>query len=80
MKMKIAGIASVAIAGLALAGCSRAEPRSEEYFQAHLDEAHQVVAKRHAGSTRGEECGNADDAVQIANAEAQRDHFFMKDR
>lgn len=78
--MRILGFMFTIAATIALAGCSRAEPRSEEYFHAHLDEARQVLAKCRDGSTRGEECANADYAVQLAKAEAQRDHFFMKDQ
>ena len=78
--MKILPVTIAISATIVLAGCGRAEPRSEEYFHAHLDEARQVLAKCREGSTRGEECANADYAVQLAKAEAQRNHFFMKDR
>ena len=63
----------------ALAGCSE-RPRSEKYFGSHLDEARQVVADCRKGSVDAEECGNADYAVKLADAEEKRDHFFMKDR
>lgn len=78
--MKILPVMFAISATIALAACGRAEPRNEEYFHAHLDEARQIVAKCREDSTRGEECANADYAVQLAKAEAQRDHFFMKDR
>ena len=78
--MRTVGISFTIVAIIALAACGRAEPRSEEYFHAHLDEARQVVAKCQEGSTRGEECANADHAVQLAKAEAQRDRFFMKNQ
>lgn len=78
--MRALGVTCTITAAIALAGCGRAEPRSEEYFHAHLDEARQVVAKCRDGSTRGEECANADYAVQLANAEAQRDRSFGKNQ
>ena len=78
--MRISGAALTILATITLTGCSGAEPRSEEYFHAHLDEARQIVAKCRDGSTRGEECANADYAVQLADAEAKRDRFFMKDQ
>lgn len=78
--MRTLGAMFTIVTMIALASCGRAEPRSEEYFHAHLDEARQSVAKCREGSTRGEECANADYAVQLAKAEAQRNHFFMKDR
>jgi hypothetical protein len=62
-----------------LSACSR-QPRSEEYFAAHLDEARQIVAECQKGSAHGEECGNADYAIKLAHAEEMRDRFFMKDR
>jgi hypothetical protein len=75
MKLPLLAVATLAI----LSACNR-QPRSEEYFSAHLDEARQVVAECRRGSIRGEECGNADYAVKLARAQALRDHFFMKDR
>lgn len=60
---------------LALAACSQ-QPRSEEYFGAHLDEARQVIAGCRKGTVGGEECGNADYAVKLADAKEERDHFF----
>ena len=40
-----------------------AEPRSAQYFAAHLDEARQVVAQCAEGTARGDECANAEQAV-----------------
>lgn len=64
---------SVAATGIlaAIAGCS-AEPRSTEYFKAHLDEAKEVVDGCAAGSVRGDECANASFAVEEAKG---RDRF-----
>ena len=63
---------------LGVSGCD-GQPRSEDYFRAHLGEARRVVAQCHASTTRGEECGNADYAVRLAHAEAMRDRFFKAD-
>lgn len=60
-----------------LCGCSR-PPRSEEYFRAHLDEARRVVAQCRAGRIHGEECGNADYIVRLAEAEAMRDGLDLE--
>ena len=78
--MKTSGVMLTIAAATTLAACGRAEPRSGDYFHAHLDEARLVVARCRDGSARGEECANADYAVQLAKAEALRDHFFMKDQ
>lgn len=75
MKSPLLAVAILVI----LSACDR-QPRSEEYFSAHLDEARRVVAECRKGSIRGEECGNAAYAVNLARAQALRDHFFMKDR
>ena len=48
------------------------EPRGKPYFAAHLDEARQVVAGCAAGSVRGDECSNAEQAVVEAEG---RDRF-----
>ncbi|MGE4410163.1 hypothetical protein DFR49_3226 [Hephaestia caeni] len=45
----------------------KAEPRGTQYFAAHLDEARQIVAQCRDGSVRGDECANADAAVQEAD-------------
>lgn len=59
----------------ALPGCSKPEARSVTYFAAHLDEARTIVAACSAGSVRGAECGNADSAVQRADAAARFKRF-----
>ena len=40
-----------------------AGPRGMQYFAAHLDEARQVVAQCAEGTTRGDECASAEQAV-----------------
>lgn len=45
-----------------------AEPRSTQYFSAHIDEARRVVAGCQDGSVRGAECTNAGEAVTEADA------------
>lgn len=64
--------------GLALAGCTKAEPRSTQYFAAHIDEARKVVADCRDGSARGGECPNADLAVQEADARERLRRFFKR--
>lgn len=49
-----------------------AEPRGMQYFAAHLDEARQVVAQCAEGFVRGDECANAEQAVNEAEG---RDRF-----
>jgi len=41
MKTQVIGIA---LLGTALAGCGKEEPRSRQYFEAHVDEAREVYA------------------------------------
>lgn len=53
-----------------------AEPRSRQYFTAHIDEARQVVAGCRAGSVRGDECANADEAVVEADGRERFGKFF----
>jgi uncharacterized lipoprotein YmbA len=60
-------IYSLAIA-FTLAGCGSTEPRGEQYFAAHLDEANEVVAECAKGTARGGECYNAEVAVSKAKA------------
>ena len=73
--MKIIAIgAALALPGL-LTGCGKPEPRASAYFAAHLDEARKVVADCQSGSVRGEECTNADVAVQEADAKERFKRF-----
>ncbi|WP_342249198.1 EexN family lipoprotein [Sphingomonas sp. OTU376] len=75
--MKKMGVTAL-VALMALGACSKAEPRSTEYFAAHLDEARQIVQSCRDGATRGEECTNADYAVQEADAKERLRKFFKK--
>lgn len=67
---------AVAIAGISISGCAPSEPRSKQYFDAHVDEARQVLADCQAGSARGEECENAERAVIRADARARSKRFL----
>ena len=51
-------VRTVEIAGPAPVAAASAEVRGTQYFVAHIDEAHQVVAGCHDGSVRGGECGS----------------------
>ena len=53
-----------------------AEPRGKQYFEAHLDEARQVMAQCADGTARGDECFNAEMAVTEADGRAQHKKFF----
>ncbi len=63
-----------ALALLTLAACSP-EPRSTSYFEAHADEAAQVVADCKSGAHRGQECVNAQAAVASARRDARMDAY-----
>ncbi len=60
----------------ALASCGKPEPRSKQYFDAHLDEARKIVAGCRDGTVTGGECDNADFAVQEADARERGARFF----
>tara|TARA_R110002167_G_scaffold49537_15_gene145126 strand:+ start:449 stop:745 length:297 start_codon:yes stop_codon:yes gene_type:complete len=55
-----------------------AEPRAVEFFAAHLDEARQIVAGCQAGSVRGGECANAEQAVTEAEGKDRFRRFTGK--
>lgn len=76
MKILVAG--SLAMLAL-LAACGKAEPRSTPYFEAHLDEARELVAGCREGSVRGDECANADLAVRQADAKERFRKFRGKE-
>lgn len=63
----------------ALAACGQSEPRSTSYFEAHLDEARKVVASCRSGATRGDECANADIAVQTAEGRERFKKFLGRE-
>mgnify|MGYP001085743960 CR=1 FL=1 len=63
---------------LAVSGCAKHEPRSKQYSDAHLDEARVIVSGCRDGSARGDECANADAAVQEAEVIERGRRFFGK--
>lgn len=68
----------ILLPGLCLAACGQSEPRSVQYFEAHLDEAREAVAQCRSGSTKGDECSNADVAVQVAEGRERFERFRGK--
>ncbi|MGE4302581.1 MAG: hypothetical protein AB7E24_00950 [Novosphingobium sp.] len=54
------------------------EPRAARYFAKHLDEARQIVAGCQAGSLRGSECANAEQAVTEAEGKDRFRRFMGK--
>ena len=66
----------ISVAIVALGACTQAEPRAEQYFSAHLDEAKQVVADCATGTVRGDECKNAEIAVTRAKAKERTKRFL----
>ena len=61
---------------VALSACTPSEPRSRQYFEAHIDEARTIVEGCRDGSVRGDECDNAEMAVKLAEAKERRQKFF----
>lgn len=57
-----------------LAGCAKPQPRSVRYFTTHLDEANGVATDCRTGAGRGEECQNADTALQADTAAKRFKH------
>lgn len=66
----------ISVAVIALSACGQTEPRAEQYFAAHLDEAKQVVEDCAAGTARGTECVNAEIAVSKAEAKVRTKRFL----
>lgn len=58
---------SVFLLWLSVAACGQSEPRSTQYFEAHIGEARKIVSDCRDGSMRGDECANADVAVQTVD-------------
>lgn len=54
---------TVAVAGPSPTEAATNEARGTQYFEAHIDEARQVVAACREGTMRGDECANAETAV-----------------
>ncbi len=69
---------SVLLLGLSLSACGQNEPRSTQYFEAHIDEARKVVGDCRNGSMRGDECTNADIAVQTVEGRERFKRFRGK--
>src|SRR3546814_5659082 len=65
-------ILAVLTGPFSLAACTQATPRSSDYFAEHLEEARQVVAGCRDGTVRGDECANANMAVEEADAKERR--------
>lgn len=59
-----------------LSGCAPSEPRSRQYFEAHIDEAREILDGCKEGSVRGAECDNAEYAVIRADAKAKSKKFW----
>jgi hypothetical protein len=53
-----------------------AAPRGTQYFAANLDEARKIIAGCRDGSVRGDECANAEQAVETAEARANTKRFL----
>lgn len=62
--------------GLAPALAAAAQARGTQYFVANVDEARQVVAGCRAGSVRGGECANAEEAIIKVDAAERRKRFL----
>lgn len=73
MKIHLATAAALA---LLLVGCAQTEPRSQLYFDTHIDEARQIVEGCRDGSVRNAECDNADRAVSPAKARKRTRKFL----
>lgn len=68
----------ILLLGLTLSACGQSEPRSAQYFEAHVDEAREIVAACRNGSERGDECANADIAVQTVEGRERFERFRGK--
>ncbi len=73
MKTQIIGIV---LLGATVTSCGKAEPRSKQYSDAHVDEAREVYAGCQDGSVRGGECDNAEMAVKRADAKERSKRFI----
>lgn len=73
--MKIQPIAAVMV-GLALFGRGKAGPRSQLYFEGHIDEAREIVEGCRDGSVRGDECMTAGRAVSRKEAKERSKRFL----
>lgn len=62
-----------------LGACTSPEPRSTQYFEAHPEEAKAIVEACRTGAQRGDECANAEVAVETAKGKARMKRFLGKD-
>jgi len=69
---------AIPLLGLCLASCGQSELRSVQYFEAHLDEAREIIESCRDGSTREDECSNAEVAVQVAEGRERFKRFRGK--
>ena len=63
---------------IALGSCGKSEPRSIDYFQAHIEEAEKIATGCRDGSVRGDECGNAGAAIAEKEARERFQKFIGK--
>lgn len=61
-----------------LPGCAPPEPRSVQYFETNLEEARDIVERCTAGDMGGDECSNANVAVETAAGKARFERFRGK--
>ncbi len=69
---------TAAVAAPPLVAPAPAKARSTQYFLAHLDEGRQIVADCAAGTVRGDECANAEQAVTEADGRDRFKRFMGK--
>ncbi|HEV7312813.1 MULTISPECIES: EexN family lipoprotein [unclassified Sphingopyxis] len=55
----------ILLLAVCLSACGQSEPRSVQYFEANPDAAREVAANCRDGSIRGDECRNADIALEV---------------
>lgn len=67
---------TVLSAAFIVTGCSQAEPRGQQYFEANIDEARQVDRECSTGETTGDECRNAAYAISTVEAKERSKKFF----
>ena len=75
-----APLKSVAILlfSLCLLACGQSEPRSVQYFEANPDDARKVAAKCQDGSIGGDECDNANIALEVIESRERFARFRGK--
>lgn len=73
-------LAITVLACASVSACGQAEPRSAQYFDAHIEEGRQVLEGCREGTIRSAECDNAERAVKTADAKARSKRFFGTDK